>query len=214
METWPDSRSADPAGARNVTNSAHFRAITEAIEPTPSKLAVLKPTLLRGVGITTTGSVAPQITERLEQLGASPGTDVLVHGATPPTNADGVRAALDDASDAIRASMLPQEHKPGLIVLLSPPRDGAHAEAARAGLENLARTLSIEWARYAVRPVTIHQGADPHVTAELVAFLASGAGAYYAGCAFTLRQPRAPRRSPPSASRAPRRTPRPRSPSG
>jgi NAD(P)-dependent dehydrogenase (short-subunit alcohol dehydrogenase family) len=171
--------------ARNVTNSAHFRAITEAIEPTPSKLAVLKPTLLHGVGITTTGSVAPQITERLEQLGANPGTDVLVHGATPPTNANGVRAALDHAWDAIRATKLPPS--PGLIVLLSPPRNGAHAEAARAGLENLARTLSIEWARYEIRPVTIHQGADPHVTAELVAFLASSAGAYYDGCAFTLR---------------------------
>jgi NAD(P)-dependent dehydrogenase (short-subunit alcohol dehydrogenase family) len=183
--TWPDSRPADPAGTRNVTNSAHFRAITEAIEPTPSKLAVLKPALLHGVGITTTGSVAPQIPERLEQLGANPGTDVLVHGATPPTNADGVRAALDHAWDAIRASKLPPAT--GLIVLLSPPRDGAHAEAARAGLENLARTVSIEWARYAIRPVTIHQGADPHVTAELVGFLASGAGAYYAGCAFTLR---------------------------
>jgi hypothetical protein len=35
--------------------------------------------------------------------------------------------------------------------------------------------------------VTIHQGADPHATAELIAFLASTAGAYYAGCAFTLR---------------------------
>jgi NAD(P)-dependent dehydrogenase (short-subunit alcohol dehydrogenase family) len=178
-----DARPPNRPGTRNVTNSAHSRGITEAIEPTPSMLAVLKRALLRGVGITTTGSVAPQITKRLEQLGATEGTDVLVHGATPPTNADGVRAALDQAWDAIRAT----KPSPGLIVLLSPPRDGAHADAARAGLENLSRTLSIEWARYAIRPVTIHQGADPHVTAELVAFLASSAGAYYAGCAFTLR---------------------------
>jgi NAD(P)-dependent dehydrogenase (short-subunit alcohol dehydrogenase family) len=167
------------------TNSAHFRGITAAIEPTPSKLAVLRPLLLDGVGITVTGSVAPEIPARLQELGANPGRYVLIHGATPPTNADGVRAALDRTWDAIRAHMLPPE--PGLIVLLSPPRDGAHAEAARAGLENLARTLSIEWARHAIRPVTIHQGADPHATAELVAFLASSAGAYYAGCAFTIR---------------------------
>jgi NAD(P)-dependent dehydrogenase (short-subunit alcohol dehydrogenase family) len=173
------------AGTRNVTNSAHFRGITAAIGPTPSKLAVLKPSLLHGVGITMTGSVAPEIAERLMELGASTGTDVLLHSGERPSSADGVRDALDGAWDAIRATKLPPS--PGLIVLLSPPREGAHAEAARAGLENLARTLSIEWARYAIRPVTIHQGADPHVTAELVAFLASGAGAYYAGCAFTLR---------------------------
>ena len=170
--------------------------------------------LLTGVGITITGSAEPEIKERLEQLGASTGTDVLVYAAPAPTTADGVRAALDGAWDAIRAHMLPPGRTGGLIVLLSPPGDDAHAEAARAGLENLARTLSIEWARYAIRPVTIHQGSDPRATAELVAFLASTAGAYYAGCAFRLRRPTAPRRSPPSASRATRRTPLPRSPSG
>jgi NAD(P)-dependent dehydrogenase (short-subunit alcohol dehydrogenase family) len=105
---------------------------------------------------------------------------VLVHEAT-----EGGQAALDEAWDAIRAHMLPPAT--GLIVLLAPPPGDAHAEAARAGLENLARTLSIEWARHGIRPVTILQGSDPHATAELVAFLASKAGAYYAGCAFTLR---------------------------
>jgi NAD(P)-dependent dehydrogenase (short-subunit alcohol dehydrogenase family) len=202
------------AGTRNVTHPAHFRGITATNEPTPSLPAVLKPMLLAGVGITTSGSVAPQIQRRLEELGASTGTDVLVHAADEPRDADGARAALDGAWDAIRAHMLPPGRTGGLIVLLSPPRDDPHAEAARAGLENLARTLSIEWARYAIRPVTIHQGPDPHATAELVAFLASRAGAYYAGCAFMLRRPTAPRRSPPSASRARRRTPPPQSPSG
>jgi NAD(P)-dependent dehydrogenase (short-subunit alcohol dehydrogenase family) len=168
-----------------VTHSAHFRGITEAIEPTPSLPALLNPTLLHGVGITVTGSVAPEVTTRITELGATTGTDVLVHGAAPPTNAEGVRAALDDAWDAIRATKLPPS--PGLIVLLSPPQKDAHHAAARAGLENLARTLSIEWARYDIRPLTIHQGGNPGATAELVAFLASKAGAYYAGCAFTLR---------------------------
>ena len=98
------------------------------------------------------------------------------------------RDALDEAWDAIRAHMLPPRDK-GLIVLIAPPPGDAHAEAARAGLENLARTLSIEWARHDVRPVAILPGedTDPETTAELVAFLASKAGAYYAGCAFTLR---------------------------
>jgi hypothetical protein len=147
--------------------------------------AVLKPMLLTGVGITISGSAPPEIAERLSALGATTGTDVLVHAADPPTTADGVRAALDQAWDAIRATKLPPS--PGLIILLAPPLEDAHHAAARAGLENLARTLSIEWARYEIRPVTIHQGTDPHATAELVAFLASKAGAYYAGCAFTLR---------------------------
>jgi hypothetical protein len=139
-------------------------------------LAVLRRRLLEGVGITVSGSVATRITERLSELGATTGSDVLIHGA-----ASGGQEALDQAWDAIR------EHRAPLIVLLAPPPGGADHEAARAGLENLARTLSIEWARRNIRTVTILQGADPHATAELVAFLASKAGAYFDGCAFTLR---------------------------
>jgi NAD(P)-dependent dehydrogenase (short-subunit alcohol dehydrogenase family) len=101
---------------------------------------------------------------------------VLVHGA-----AAGGQQALDEAWDAIRA------HEAALIVLLAPPPGDADREAARAGLENLARTLSIEWARREIRAVAILQGADENATAELVAFLASKAGAYYSGCTFTLR---------------------------
>jgi hypothetical protein len=142
--------------------------------------AVLKPQLLHGIGITVTGG-ATVVEARLRALGAHEGRDVLVHEAT----ATG-QQALDEAWDAIRAHMLPPERR-GLIVLIAPPPGDAHAEAARAGLENLARTLSIEWARHGIRPVTILQGDDPEATAELVAFLASRAGAYYSGCAFTLR---------------------------
>jgi hypothetical protein len=183
-----------------------------ANEPSPSAQAVLRPRLLHGVKVTVSGSAPPELQQRLSELGAASGTDVLVHAATPPTDADGTRAALDDAWDAIRATKLPPS--PGLIVLLSPPAGDAHAEAARTGMENLARTLSIEWARHDIRTVTIHQGDDPHATAELVAFLASKAGAYYAGCAFTLRRPTAPPPSPRWGSRARRRTPRGPSPTG
>jgi NAD(P)-dependent dehydrogenase (short-subunit alcohol dehydrogenase family) len=138
--------------------------------------AVLRPGLLAGLGIT---SNAPHIRERLLTLGATTGADVLVHAS-----AGEPQAALDGAWDAIRATMRPPR-APGLIVLIAPAR----GEPARAGLENLARTLSIEWARYGIRPVAILPGArtTPAQTAELVAFLASAAGAYYAGCAFTLR---------------------------
>jgi hypothetical protein len=142
--------------------------------------AVLKPQLLHGVGITVTGG-ATAVHERLTQLGATDGRDVLIHQATQRG-----QAALDEAWDAIRAHMFPPDDQ-GLIVLIAPPPGDAHAAAARAGLENLARTLSIEWARYAIRPVAILPGEDPSAVPELVAFLASKAGAYYAGCAFTLR---------------------------
>lgn len=75
----------------------------------------------------------------------------------------------------------------GRIVLIAPqPGDGEHAAAAGAALENTARTLSVEWARFGVRVVAIvpRDGARNEATAELVAFLASAVGEYYSGCAL------------------------------
>ena len=56
------------------------------------------------------------------------------------------------------------------------------------GVENLARTLSIEWARYGIRTAALLPGdaTDPGEVAELAAFLASRAGDYYSGCRFDL----------------------------
>jgi NAD(P)-dependent dehydrogenase (short-subunit alcohol dehydrogenase family) len=103
-----------------------------------------------------------------------------------------LRACLDGAWNATRAAVngafLPA--RGGRIVYLAPrPDAGEHAEAARAGLENLARTLSIEWARHGVTPVTIAPGADTPAeqVATLVAYLASPAGAYFSGCLLDLR---------------------------
>lgn len=65
---------------------------------------------------------------------------------------------------------------------------GSFAAAARAGLENLARTLSVEWARHGVTAVAIAPGpatADEQL-AELVCFLVSPAGEYFSGCVFAL----------------------------
>jgi NAD(P)-dependent dehydrogenase (short-subunit alcohol dehydrogenase family) len=71
-----------------------------------------------------------------------------------------------------------------------------HADAARAGLENLARTLSIEWARHGITAVAITpgaDGADPFArageVAALTAYLASPAGSYFSGCLLDLRGP-------------------------
>ncbi len=81
----------------------------------------------------------------------------------------------------------------GRIVYLAPLSSAAlqHADAARAGLENLARTLSIEWSRHAITTVTIAPGerTSPGAVAALTAYLASPAGAYFSGCQLDLRGP-------------------------
>ena len=77
----------------------------------------------------------------------------------------------------------------GRIVFVCPPsRAGEHAGAARAGLENLARTLSIEWARYSITALAVAPGAAtaPDEVGALVAYLASPAGAYFSGCLLDM----------------------------
>ena len=78
-------------------------------------------------------------------------------------------------------------------VLYLAPRDGGgvHDGAALAGLENLSRTLSIEWARHGVTAVTIAPGrlTPADQVAALAAYLASPAGAYFSGCLLDLRGP-------------------------
>jgi NAD(P)-dependent dehydrogenase (short-subunit alcohol dehydrogenase family) len=131
------------------------------------------------------------VRDRMTSLGAgdtvSPPDVFVWDGAAAfaaSSGVEAVHAALDGAWDVIE----PLEKRPMLIVLLAPPPGDAHAEAARAGLENLARTLSIEWARLGIRPVAIHPGTATPTgeVAELAAFLASPAGAYYSGCRFDL----------------------------
>lgn len=106
----------------------------------------------------------------------------------------GLRAGIDGAWNATRAVVnagwREAEGEGGKIVLLGPrPRDGAHASALGAALENTARTLSIEWARHGIRTTAIRPGDDTpdDEVAELVAYLVSPAGDYFSGCAFALR---------------------------
>jgi hypothetical protein len=102
----------------------------------------------------------------------------------------GPRDTLDAAWLALRpaARAWIDGGQPGKLLLIAPPPLDAGAEAARAGLENLARTLSIEWSRYGIRAVTIVPGArtTPDEVAELAAFLASRAGDYSSGCHFRM----------------------------
>ena len=103
----------------------------------------------------------------------------------------GLRAGLDETWNATRAvaNAVWRPGGGGKLVLLAPrPGDGAHARALAAALENIARTLSIEWARYAIRATAVLPGdatRDDDVAA-LIAYLASPAGDYFSGCAFTL----------------------------
>jgi short chain dehydrogenase len=122
--------------------------------------------------------------------------DTLVVDADAAFAAGTGAAALRDAVDATwhltravaNAAMIPGE-RGGKVVFLAPGANrGAHAEAARAGLENMARTLSIEWARHGIRLTTVAPGArtSPPDVGTLVAYLASPAGDYFSGCRFGL----------------------------
>ncbi|MFI4993805.1 MAG: SDR family NAD(P)-dependent oxidoreductase [Solirubrobacterales bacterium] len=112
---------------------------------------------------------------------------------------DGARSALRTCLDTtwnvtravVNRAFLPAG-RAGRIVYVAPAPDaGEQADAARAGLENLSRTLSIEWARYGITTVTIAPGQATTTgeVAALTAYLASPAGAYFSGCLFDLRGP-------------------------
>src|SRR3954470_6650099 len=113
-------------------------------------------------------------------------------------------------------SMIPNEGGKIISVTLSPHHGlpgMAHSSAARAGVENLMRELSIEWARYNIRTTALAAGhfetdaiqkypqpvresvartvplqrlGRPEEHAWLVAYLASPAGDYYSGAVITL----------------------------
>ena len=164
-------------------------------------MTVLRPELLAGRTVVLVGD-APDVRSRLGELGASVVADRSVDGSADAivyhaaaAFGDGGTAGLRDAQargwTAIRevatGALIPQER--GKVVMIAPrPEAGAFAGAARAALENLARTLSVEWARYGVTATVITPGdatTDDQV-AQLVCFLVSPAGDYFSGCRFSL----------------------------
>lgn len=88
------------------------------------------------------------------------------------------------------AAFLP-EGRGGRIALVAPAAGADRSAAAAAGLENLARTLSIEWARFGVTTVAIAPGESTSggELTTLAAYLSSPAGAYFSGCLLDLRGP-------------------------
>jgi NAD(P)-dependent dehydrogenase (short-subunit alcohol dehydrogenase family) len=106
---------------------------------------------------------------------------------------DALRGCLEASWNVTRAvanrAFLP-DGRGGRIVYMAPASDaGEYGAAALAGLENLARTLSIEWARHGITTVTIAPGRGAGSASELAAvtaYLASPAGAYFSGCLLDL----------------------------
>jgi NAD(P)-dependent dehydrogenase (short-subunit alcohol dehydrogenase family) len=106
--------------------------------------------------------------------------------------ADGLRVSMEQTWRAVRAVVTGaflEAAAPGRLLLIAPrPQAGPHAKAARAALENLARTLSVEWARHAITAVALWPGeaTTDDELAELACFLVSPAGGYLTGCRFEL----------------------------
>jgi NAD(P)-dependent dehydrogenase (short-subunit alcohol dehydrogenase family) len=178
-------------------------------------VTILRPDLLVGTRIALAGGVRAAVRDALVNAGASVeelegGLDEeqaegWARARTPlqallfdarrafgTGGADALRVTLEQAWASTRAlangAFIPA-HNGAKIVLAAPsPAAGDHAEAARSALENLARTLSVEWARYAVTVTAVMpgEGTGDDELAELVSFLASPAGSYFSGCRLAL----------------------------
>lgn len=157
--------------------------------------------LLGDLRVRTAGPASATLTARLTELGASvtdappAGPEESVHQALL-VDARGwfgeggepaLRATLDEVWQAIgpvAAAELIPSGRGGRIILIAPPPRAPLAAAARDALENLARTLSTEWARFAITTVAVAPAAaaaEPDL-AELIAYLLSDAGGYFSGC--------------------------------
>jgi len=150
---------------------------TVVVAPSPAAKNILAGACLRAGALSVQNvqaSVADVLVVDAATLFGTGGPDAL------RSTLDNAWAAIHDHFDAERATK---------IVLVAPrPSAAPHAEAARAGLENMARTLSIEWARFGIRVTAIAPGdatADAEV-AQVIAYLASPAGDYFSGCRLEL----------------------------
>jgi NAD(P)-dependent dehydrogenase (short-subunit alcohol dehydrogenase family) len=125
------------------------------------------------------GSIGALVVDCASLSDARDGNDALIGAVAATWNA--VRATA-------QLALLPAGAG-GRILLLAPGAGGEHAAPAVAALENLARTLSIEWARHRITVVAIAPPAalPSEDLAALVCFLLSPAGAYFSGCLFDLR---------------------------
>ncbi len=178
-------------------------------------MTVLRPDLLQGSVIALAGGVRDAVCAALTgagaeveqfdaRLGEAEGEDWArartplhglvfdARGAFGPGGADSLRVTLEQAWGSIRAlangALIHSPQSTKIVLLAPPPGAGPHREAARAALENLARTLSVEWARYGVRTTAVMPGEQTtdEQLGELACFLTSPAGDYFSGCRLEL----------------------------
>lgn len=181
-------------------------------------MSTLRPNLLAGRRMVVSGAIPRALGDALLELGAelellrsdeiSTEEDRVGEWARPRAPLEGVvhcaagsfgeggesglDAALEEAWAAVRevaTGAMIDAPATGKLVLIAPrPDAGPLSGAARAGLDNLARTLSVEWARYGLTAVAIAPGrrTTDHELAQLVCFVVSEAGGYLSGCRLEL----------------------------
>jgi NAD(P)-dependent dehydrogenase (short-subunit alcohol dehydrogenase family) len=144
-----------------------------------------------------TGRLPATLDEEALAAAVDPRTDALVHDLRPaferPRGEDALRATLDLTWVTVRAvanaAFIPTA-RGGKVTLIAPAPDDDVPVAAgvRAAAENLARTLSIEWARHGIVTSAIAPGAETQDAdlAALAAYLVSPAGDYFSGCRLAL----------------------------
>jgi NAD(P)-dependent dehydrogenase (short-subunit alcohol dehydrogenase family) len=189
---------AGPTGSAGATGSAALDcAVDEACTELGARVHACVPDILDEA------AVDRIVTAAIAESGS---LDLLVVDGAGLFDRGGLRDCLDATWNVTRAvvnhaflaagpssSNRPEPGSPTrrVIYLAPAPNAGRHARAARAGLENLGRTLSIEWARHAIALVTIAPGeaSGAGEVAALCAYLASPAGGYFSGCLLDLRAP-------------------------
>src|SRR3954469_24967007 len=131
--------------------------------------------------------------------------ELNVHGTWLMTHAAATKAFIPQGGGkVISVTLSPHNGMPGMV----------HSGAARAAVENMMRTLSIEWARFGIRlcavaagqfdtevfrtkyPAVVVEGAartvplgrlgTPEEMAWLITFLASPAGEFFSGTTITI----------------------------
>jgi NAD(P)-dependent dehydrogenase (short-subunit alcohol dehydrogenase family) len=178
--------------------------------PDDARSGLLRPALLDAVDVVLAGEAGP-VGETCAALGARvhrlapaaddeaaqaaaaalPAAEVLVCATAALLREQGPGAAVEAAWVATRA-VVTERMAPaglGLVILLAPrPADGPAAGQVAAALANLAQTTAVEWARLGVRVVSVRPAdATPDAAlGELVAYLASPAGAYFSACTLEL----------------------------
>lgn len=173
-----------PAGGQPYAGS---QPLAEALDGLGAQIAVIE-----GPAAETAEAAVAAVLGRHARVDTLVVDAAAMFGSAPGDGLGPARSALDGAWIVTRAvavaALIPQETGGKVVYLAPPPDAGSHAQAARDGLENLARTLSIEWARHRVRVTTVAPGAntaadDLHA---LVAYLASPAGDYFSGVRLSL----------------------------